>query len=145
MEGAGQGVGDRIELLITKGTKVHEGTGAETKSLREIRALGGSGFCVLYRETAHCLVVVVLVPIAFLVPAVLVFIPPLMPFAPATLPCRVQFTTLVICLSAVAPVFFDCFVEFMLRVDDSALASFDIFRLKARQCGAKQDSGEKDY
>jgi len=100
---------------------------------------------VVYRETAHCLVVVVLVPIAFLVPAVLVFIPPLMALTPAMFPCRVQFPTLVICLSAVAPVSFDCFVEFMLRVDDSALASVDIFRLKARQCGAQQNSGEKDY
>jgi hypothetical protein len=101
--------------------------------------------CGLYRETTHYLVVVVLVPIAFLVPAVLVFIPPLMPLAPAMFPCRVQFTTLVICLSAVASVFFDCFVELMLRVDDPALASVDIFRLKARQCGAQQNSGEKDY
>jgi len=40
--------------------------------------------------------VVVLVPIAFRVPAVLVFIPPLMPLTPATLPRIVQFTTLVI-------------------------------------------------
>jgi ABC-type sugar transport system permease subunit len=90
-------------------------------------------------------VVVVLVPIAFLVPAVLMFIPPLMPLTPATLPGRVQFTTLVICPSAVAPVFFDCLVEFMLRADNSALASADIFRLKARQYGAKQNSCEKGY
>jgi hypothetical protein len=88
--------------------------------------------------------VVVLIPIAFLAPAVLVFIPPLMPFAPATLPRRVQFTTFVICLSAVASVFFDCLVEIMLRANDPALASVDSFRLKARRCGAKQNSGEKD-
>ena len=88
---------------------------------------------------------VVFVPIAFLVPAVVVFIPPLMALAPAVFPCRVQFTTLVICLSAVAPVFFDCFVELMLRVNDPALASVDIFRLKARQCQAKQSSCEKGY
>ena len=81
------------------------------------------------------LVVIVLIPITFLAPAVLVFIPPLVPLAPATLPRRVQFTTLVICLSAIAPVFFDCFVEFMLRADDPALASVDIFRVKTRQCG----------
>jgi hypothetical protein len=107
--------------------------------------LVAEGFVCSVVKLNHYLVVVVLVPIAFLAPAVLVFIPPLMPFAPATLPRRVQFTTLVICTSAVAPVFFDCFVEFMLRVDDSALASVDIFRLKARQCGAQQNSGEKDY
>jgi hypothetical protein len=73
-----------------------------------------------------------------------VFIPPLIPFAPATLPRRVQFTTLVICLPAIAPVFFDCFVEFMLRADDPALASVDIFRVKTRQCGEQQNSGEND-
>ena len=103
------------------------------------------GFVCSIVKPTHYLFVVVLVPIAFLVPAVLVFIPPLMALAPAMFPCRVQFTTLVICLSAVAPVFFDCFVEFMLRVDDPALASVDIFRLKARQCGAQQNSGKKDY
>jgi len=89
--------------------------------------------------------VVVLVPIAFLVPAVLMFIPPLLSFAPAMLPCGTQFATLVICLSAVAPVFFDCFVELMLRVDDPALASVKILRLKTRQCQAKQSSCEKGY
>jgi len=48
--------------------------------------------------------VVVLVPIAVRVPAVVVFVPPLMPLTPATLPRVVQFTTLVICLAAVASV-----------------------------------------
>ena len=81
------------------------------------------------------LVVVVLIPITFLAPAVLVFIPPLVPLAPATLPRRVQFATFVICLSAITPVFFDCLVEFMVRAGDPALASVDSFRLKARQCG----------
>jgi hypothetical protein len=56
------------------------------------------------------LVVVVLVPVAVCVPAVLVFIPPLMPLAPATLPRIMQFTTLVICLSAVASVPVNCLV-----------------------------------
>jgi hypothetical protein len=60
--------------------------------------------------------VVVLVPIAVRVPAVVVFIPPLMPLTPATLARVVQFTTLVICLFAVAPVFVDCLVEFMLQM-----------------------------
>jgi hypothetical protein len=82
--------------------------------------------------------VVVLVPIAVLVPAVVVFIPPLMPLTPATLPRLVQFTTLVICLAAVVSVFLDCFVEFMLRVSDSALTSVLVFCLKPRHCGAKQ-------
>ena len=91
------------------------------------------------------LVVVVLVPIAFLVPAVFMFIPPLMPFAPAMLPRGMQFATLVICASAIAPVFVDSLVELMFCVDDSALAPVNIFRLKTRQCEAKQSSGEKRY
>ena len=72
------------------------------------------------------------------------FSPPLMPLTPATLPRSVQFTTLVICLSAVASVFLDCLVEFMLRVSDPALTSVEVFCLKARHCGAKQNRCEND-
>jgi hypothetical protein len=86
----------------------------------------------------NCLVVVVIVPIAVRVPAVVVFVPPLMPLTPATLTRVVQFTTLVICLSAVASVSVDCLVEFMLRVSDSALTSVLVFCLQARRGGAKQ-------
>jgi hypothetical protein len=89
--------------------------------------------------------VVVLVPIALGVPAMLVFIPPAVPLAPATLAFVVQFTTLVICLSAVASVFLDCLVEFMFCVSDSALTSVEVFCLKARHCGAKQNRQENDY
>jgi hypothetical protein len=81
--------------------------------------------------------VIVLVPITVFVPAVLVFIPPLMPLAPATLPRLVQFTTFVICLFAVASVFLDCFVEFMLGVSDSALTAVLVFGLKPGRGGAK--------
>ncbi len=88
--------------------------------------------------SAHAyLVVVVLVPIPVRVPAVLVFIPPLVPLTPATLPRIVQFTTLMICLFAVASVFVNYLVEFMLRVSDSALTAVLIFCLKARYSGAK--------
>jgi len=81
--------------------------------------------------------VLVLVPIAFRAPAVLVLIPPLMALAPATLPRIVQFTTLVICLFAVASMFVDCFVEFTLRVSDSALTSVLIFCMKPWRGGGK--------
>jgi hypothetical protein len=81
--------------------------------------------------------VIVLVPIVFLVPAALVFLPPLMPLMPATLPRIMQFTTLVICLSAVASVFLNCFVEFMVSVSDSALTLVEVFCLKARHYGGK--------
>jgi len=88
--------------------------------------------------------VIVLIPIVFLVPAALVFLPPLMPLTPAMLPRIMQFTTLVICLSAVASVFFDCLVEFMFCVSDPALTSVESFCLKARHCGAKQNRCEND-
>jgi hypothetical protein len=90
------------------------------------------------------LVVVVFVPITFFVPAVLVFVPPLMPLTPTTLPRIVQFTTLVICLSAVASVPFNCFVEFMFCVSDSALTSVEVFCLKARHRSEKQNRSEND-
>jgi hypothetical protein len=88
--------------------------------------------------------VVVLVPIAFRVPAALVFVPPPMPLTPATLPRTVQFTTLVVCQSAVASVSLDCLVEFMFSVSDSALTSVEGFCLKAWHCGAKQQRCEND-
>jgi len=92
-----------------------------------------------------CLVVVVLVPVTIRAPAVFVFIPPPMLLTPATLPRIVQFTTLVICLVAVASVFLDCLVEFMLGVNDPALTSVLVFCLQAGRCGAKHkrcESGE---
>jgi hypothetical protein len=78
--------------------------------------------------------VIVLVPIVFRVPAALVFLPPPMLLTPATLPHIMQFTTLVICLSAVASVFLNCFVEFMVCVSDSALTPVEVFCLKVRHC-----------
>ena len=81
---------------------------------------------------------IALVPIAVLVPAVVVFIPPLMALTPATLPRVMQFTTLVICLSAVASVSLDCLVKFMLRVNDSALTAVDILRVESWHYGEKQ-------
>ena len=83
------------------------------------------------------LVVVVLVPIMFLVPAAVVFLPPLMPFMPAMLSRFVQLTALVICLSAVASVLFDCLVEFMFHVSNSALTFVEVFCLKARYYGGQ--------
>jgi hypothetical protein len=81
--------------------------------------------------------VIVLIPIVFLVPAALVFLPPLMPLTPATLPRIMQFATLVTCLSAVASVFLNSFVEFMVSVSDSALTFVEVFCLQARYYGGK--------
>jgi len=83
------------------------------------------------------LVVIVLIPIVFLVPSALVFLPPLMPLTPTMLPRIMQFTTLVICLSAVASVSLDCLVEFVVCMSDSALTIVEVFCLKARHYGGK--------
>jgi hypothetical protein len=80
---------------------------------------------------ALSLVVVVLVPIALRVPAVLVFIPPPMTLPPATRPRIVQFPALVICQPAVRSVSPDCLVEFMFCVSDPALTSVEGFCLNA--------------
>jgi hypothetical protein len=88
--------------------------------------------------------VVAVVPIAFCAPAVLVFIPPSLTLAPATLACFVQFPAFVIRLPTPTSVFLHCFVEFVLRMLNSSLASVRIFCLKARQANAKQDPCEND-
>jgi hypothetical protein len=75
-------------------------------------------------------IVVVLVPIVFGAPAVLVFVPPAMLLAPATLASFVQFATLVIGLPAMAAMFLDGLVEFMVGVSDSTLTAVDVFRVK---------------
>jgi hypothetical protein len=128
-----------IAILVFLGEFIWEFRRATRKD--EGAAGLGSKQC---RSKHAYLVVVVLVPIAFVVPAALVFIPPLMPLTPATLPHAVQFTTLVICPLAVASVFLDCLVEFVLCVSDSALTSVEVFCLKARHCGAKQNRCQND-
>src|SRR5690349_8239273 len=95
-------------------------------------------------RAAHDSVVIVLIPIAFFVPTTLMFIPPLPPLSPATLPGIVQFPALVVCHHAVRSVSSDCLVEFMFCVSDPALTSVEGFCLKARHCGAKQNRREND-
>jgi hypothetical protein len=82
--------------------------------------------------------VVVLVPIAVRVPAVFVFIPPPVALTPAPLPSLVQFTALVVCLSAVASMFLDGLVEFMIGMSDPALTPVVVFGVKSRHCGESQ-------
>ena len=62
------------------------------------------------------------VPIAFVVPTMLVFIPPTMMFAPALFPCVPQLAAFVIGLTAVASMMFDRFVQIVFGMPDPALA-----------------------
>ena len=81
---------------------------------------------------------VVVVPVAFGVPAVFVFVPPSVIFTPAALARLVQFVALVVCLRAMASMFLDGLVEFMLRVNDPALAPVLVFGVESRYRGEKQ-------
>jgi hypothetical protein len=90
-------------------------------------------------------VVVVLVPVAFCVPPMLVFIPPPMSLTPAAFPHIVQFATLVICPLAVASVLLDRIVEFMFRMRYPTLTSVEVLCLKARHRGGKQNRQENGY
>jgi hypothetical protein len=81
---------------------------------------------------------VVLVPIPVRAPAVFVFVPPPMLFAPATLARLVQFATLMIGLRAMASVTLNGLVQFMLGVRDAALAAVHIFCVQARHNAEKQ-------
>jgi hypothetical protein len=75
--------------------------------------------------------VIVPIPIVFLVPAALVCFPPLVPLTPAMLPRIAQFTTLVICLSAVAAVSQDCLMKLMVCMSDTALTCVEVLCLYA--------------
>ena len=85
---------------------------------------------------------VVFVPVALGVPAVLVLVPPLVTFTPAALAGLVQFTALAVGSSAVRSVFFDGLVEFMLGVSDAALTAVIVFGVKTWDGGEKQSCGE---
>jgi hypothetical protein len=87
-------------------------------------------------------IVIVLVPITLGVPAVLVFVPPLVTFPPATLARLVQFSPLMLCLPAVASMPLDGLVEFMLRVGYAALAPVLVFCLQSGRCSEKQNHGQ---
>ena len=72
------------------------------------------------------LVVIVFVPVTLGVPAVLVFVPPAMLFAPATFADFMELAALVIGLTAIASMALDGAVEFMFLVGDAALAAVDL-------------------
>ena len=79
-----------------------------------------------------------LVPVVLGAPAAVVFVPPAMLLAPATLASFVQFATLVIGLPAVAAMFLDGLVEFVVGVSDSTLTAVDVFGVKPWPDGKKQ-------
>lgn len=83
-------------------------------------------------------IVVSIVPVTFFVPAMLVFVPPAMMLAPATLARFMQFAAFVIGLAAAPSVAFDGLVEYMFCVPDPPLAAVTAFGVRARRRGEQQ-------
>ena len=75
----------------------------------------------------------------------LVLVPPAMLLAPATLASFVKFTALVLCLAAVASMFLDGLVEFMIRMRDPALTPVEVFGVKPRRSakGKEKDCAQQ--
>jgi hypothetical protein len=86
---------------------------------------------------------IVLVPIALVVPAVLMLIPPLLTFAPTPLSRSVQFAALVICLPAVTSVALNSAVKIMLRMLNPPLTLVIAFGMKPRHCGEEKGRRQK--
>jgi zinc transporter ZupT len=89
------------------------------------------------------LVVIVFIPVAVGVPAVFVFVPPAVLFAPAAFAGCVQFVAFVIGLTAVASMALDGAMEFMFLVGDAALAAVDFVGVQPwRRSEEQESSGE---
>jgi hypothetical protein len=86
------------------------------------------------------LVVIVFVPVAVGVPAVFVFVPPAVMFAPAAFAGFVQFVALVIGLTAITSMALDGAMELMLLVGDAALAAVAFVGVQPWRRGEEQES-----
>jgi hypothetical protein len=107
----------------------------------KIKVTGSGQECPLYTsnipqpQDVLVAIVVVLVPIALGVPAVVMLVPPAVVLAPATLAGLVQFSAFVIGLSAVASMALDGAMEVVLAANDSVPAMFVTLGVKPRHCG----------
>lgn len=86
---------------------------------------------------------VVFVPVAFRMPAMLVLVPPAMLFAPATLAGFVQLVSLVIGLRAVASMALDRTMQFMLLMCNASLATVHFVAVEAWNYSEQQKSSRK--
>jgi len=68
-------------------------------------------------------IVVVIIPVASVVPVTIMLIPPRLTFSPAPFAGFVQFLAPVICLPAEVSMAFNGLVEFVLRVNSTPLAT----------------------
>jgi hypothetical protein len=87
-------------------------------------------------------IVVVVVPIAFGAPAMLVFIPPTMIATPAIFTSLVQFMASVFRLTALAAMMLDGFMKTMVGLGDAPLAVI-VIGAQTRGAGKEQESGQR--
>ena len=85
-------------------------------------------------------VVILVVPIAFRMPAMLVFIPPSMTDTPAMLPRFVEFMTPAFSLRAPGAMMLNGFVQSVVRASNAALAIVAIGAKKRRSAEHKKTS-----
>ena len=114
--------------------------GGAALTLSKNRERWGSLVVLQLRLCRLGLIVVVFVPVALGVPAVFVFVPPAMLFAPAAFADLMEFAALMIGLTAVASMALDGAVEFMFLVGDAVLAAVDFVGVQPRRSGEEQES-----
>jgi hypothetical protein len=78
-------------------------------------------------------IVIVVIPIAFRVPAVAVFVPPTMALGPAAFPRFTQFEARTTRLLALPTVMLHGFMKFVVRLGDAALATMVVIRKSTRR------------
>src|SRR6266481_9679504 len=88
-------------------------------------------------------IVIVVVPIAFRVPAVAVFVPPAMALVPAVFPRFTQFVAGTIRLLTLPTVMLHGFVQFVVRLGDAALATMVVIRKCTGRPGEGQHAGKQ--
>jgi hypothetical protein len=94
------------------------------------------------RMFAILAVVIVVIPVALGAPTMLVFIPPTMIVAPAVVARLAQFATRMVRLLALAPMALDRFMEMMIRLRDSLLATVAI-GAQTRRAAEKEKSRQR--
>jgi len=83
------------------------------------RALSNSG---IFHFLVPVVIMIVVVPIALLVPATLMFVPPSVSVFPTPFSCLAELVPLVVRLSAVVTVFFDRTIQLVVRMSQFSLA-----------------------
>jgi hypothetical protein len=93
-------------------------------------------------------IVIVVIPIAIVVPAAAVFIPPAMPLSPAPFPRLAQFEASTVRLPAVPAVMLHGYVQFAISFVDAALALIVTFGgcpRRTRECQHPQQCGRGQH